>query len=132
MIVNTANRKAFLQAGLMSLLYAVRRQFTAFRDSGRTDFQSSFTQKCSVHSGAGTNSTVTTRLLAARIGAAIDRARGYVLRPIAKRLCTERTYMTPCDSAGVAINNSPMEFVAICLKVGPAWTTEISPSSLDR
>ena len=56
---------------------------------------------------------------------------GYVLRPIANRLCTERTYMTPCDSAGVAINNSPMEFVAICLKVGPAWTTEISPSSLD-
>ena len=88
--------------------------------------------KMSVHSGAGTNSTVTTRLLAARIGAAIDRARGYVLRPIANRLCTERTYMTPCDSAGVAINNSPMEFVAICLKVGPAWTTEISPSSLDR
>jgi hypothetical protein len=28
-----------------------------------------------------------------------------------------RTYMTPCDSAGVAISVSPIAFVATCLNV---------------
>ena len=37
----------------------------------------------------------------------------YFLRPIAKRLAADRTYITPSDKAGVAINNSPIEFVAM-------------------
>jgi len=37
----------------------------------------------------------------------------YFLRPIAKRLSAERTYITPSDNAGVAISNSPIEFVAM-------------------
>ena len=37
----------------------------------------------------------------------------YFLCPIAKRLAADRTYITPSDKAGVAINNSPIEFVAM-------------------
>jgi hypothetical protein len=44
----------------------------------------------------------------------------YGLSPIANKLRDDRTYITPPDSAGVAISNSPMEFVAMRLKVGPA------------
>ena len=32
-------------------------------------------------------------------------------RPIANRLVAPRTYITPSDNAGVAINNSPIELV---------------------
>ena len=35
------------------------------------------------------------------------------LRPTAYRLADERTYITPFDRAGVAINISPIEFVAM-------------------
>ena|SRR6185295_735424 len=35
------------------------------------------------------------------------------LRPTANRLADERTYITPSDKAGVAINISPIEFVAM-------------------
>ncbi len=38
MTVNTANLKAFLKVGLMSLLFAVRRQSSAFSDSGAHGF----------------------------------------------------------------------------------------------
>ena len=53
-------------------------------------------------------------------------------RPIAKSVETPRTYMTPSESAGVAISISPIEFVAMCLNEAPASTTSISPSSFDR
>jgi hypothetical protein len=56
----------------------------------------------------------------------------YGLLPIANRLPAPRTYMTPSERAGVAINNSPIELVARCSKVGPARTTSMSPSSFDR
>jgi hypothetical protein len=36
----------------------------------------------------------------------------HCFRPIANRLDDERTYITPSDKAGVAINSSPIEFVA--------------------
>ncbi len=39
--------------------------------------------------------------------------------------------MTPVDSAGVAINVSPIELVAMVWNVRPAPTTMISPSSLE-
>ena len=32
--------------------------------------------------------------------------------PTANKLCADRTYITPSDKAGVAINNSPIELVA--------------------
>lgn len=54
------------------------------------------------------------------------------LRPIATRLDTDRTYITPSDSAGVAISSSPIELVAMCENVSPAPITSISPSSFDR
>jgi hypothetical protein len=54
------------------------------------------------------------------------------LRPIAKRLRAVRTYITPSDSAGVAISSSPIAFVAISLNPGPAVTTRMSPSSFER
>jgi hypothetical protein len=51
---------------------------------------------------------------------------------MADRLAAVRTYITPSESAGVAISSSPIEFVAICLNGDPAATTNISPSSLER
>ena len=36
---------------------------------------------------------------------------------MAKSVFDERTYITPSDSAGVAISSSPIEFVATCLNV---------------
>ena len=39
------------------------------------------------------------------------------VRPIANRLAAPRTYMTPSESAGVAISSSPIELVAMCSKV---------------
>src|SRR3569832_2069349 len=56
----------------------------------------------------------------------------YLLRPMAKRLWEERTYITPSERAGVAMSNSPIEFVAMWLNFSPADTTRISPSSIDR
>src|SRR5678815_6184212 len=53
----------------------------------------------------------------------------YFLRPMANRLWDERTYITPSDSAGVAISNSPIEFVAMWLNFSPAEMTSISPVS---
>lgn len=44
-----------------------------------------------------------------RIG---ELAGAHWLRPTANRLFDERTYITPSDSAGVAISNSPIKFVA--------------------
>ena len=35
----------------------------------------------------------------------------YLFLPIANKLADDRTYITPSDNAGVAINNSPIEFV---------------------
>ena len=52
--------------------------------------------------------------------------------PIANRVCEPRTYITPCDSAGVAISDSPIEFVATWVNVSPASMTSISPSSFDK
>ena len=37
----------------------------------------------------------------------------YFFLPTAKTLSAERTYITPFDNAGVAINSSPIVFVAI-------------------
>src|SRR6185295_17724829 len=56
----------------------------------------------------------------------------YRFRPIANKLADERTYITPSDNAGVAINNSPIEFVARCLNFSPAPMINISPSSFER
>ena len=56
----------------------------------------------------------------------------YGLRAIANTLADDRTYITPSDSAGVAINSSPIEFVAMCANLGPAAMTSISPSSFER
>src|SRR6185295_123511 len=56
----------------------------------------------------------------------------YRFRPIANKLADERTYNTPSDSAGVAINNSPIEFVARWLNFSPAAMINISPSSFER
>jgi hypothetical protein len=53
-------------------------------------------------------------------------------RPIANRLAADRTYITPSESAGVAMRSSPIEFAPRCLNTGPAATTIISPSSLER
>ena len=53
-------------------------------------------------------------------------------RPIAKRLRAVRTYMTPPESAGVAISSSPIGLIAISLNSSPAETTTMSPSSFDR
>ena len=47
-------------------------------------------------------------------GHVYEERHGYYLRRIANKLADERTYMTPSDNAGVAISNSPMEFVARC------------------
>src|SRR5205814_9938451 len=58
--------------------------------------------------------------------------RGYRFAPIAVSVRSDRTYITPPDSAGVAISSSPIEFVAICLNSGPAAMTSISPSSFER
>ena len=52
--------------------------------------------------------------------------------PTANRLCADRTYITPSDKAGVAINNSPIELVAMCAYFRPAVMTRISPSSFER
>ena len=52
--------------------------------------------------------------------------------PIANSVRDERIYIAPSDSAGVAMSGSPIEFVAMCVNVGPAATTSISPSSLDK
>src|SRR5262245_46103539 len=49
--------------------------------------------------------------------------------PMANSVLAPRTYITPSDSAGVAINVSPIAFVARSLKVVPASTTSMSPSS---
>src|SRR5690349_6564426 len=54
-----------------------------------------------------------------------NRGARYRLRPTANRLDAERTYMTPCEMAGVAISNSPIEFVATWRNSGPARTTNI-------
>src|SRR5262245_29295013 len=51
--------------------------------------------------------------------------------PIARRLDDVRTYMTPCESAGVAMIGSPIVFVATCLNSDPAASTIMSPSSLE-
>ncbi len=48
---------------------------------------------------------------------------------IANSVRAPRTYMTPFESAGVAISASPMGFVAMCRNSGPAATTMTSPSS---
>src|SRR5262245_9218419 len=53
-------------------------------------------------------------------------------RPTANKLDAERTYITPSDSAGVAISNSPIELVAMWLNFSPAEITSISPSSFER
>jgi hypothetical protein len=52
--------------------------------------------------------------------------------PMANSVDVARTYMTPSDSAGVAISISPIALVATSLKTGPASTTSMSPSSFDR
>ena len=52
--------------------------------------------------------------------------------PTANRPPEDRTYITPSDSAGVAISSSPIEFVAMWRNSGPAATTMISPSSPER
>lgn len=51
--------------------------------------------------------------------------------PIANKCCAPRTYMTPSESAGVAISDSPIAFVASALNSGPAARTMMSPSSPD-
>ena len=51
---------------------------------------------------------------------------------MAKRLRAVRTYITPPDSAGVAISRSPIGLMATSLKSRPAATTTMSPSSFDR
>jgi hypothetical protein len=56
----------------------------------------------------------------------------YFFALIAETLVDERTNIVPFDRAGVAISSSPIELVARCLKVRPAWITRISPSSFDR
>src|SRR5262249_33772408 len=53
-------------------------------------------------------------------------------RPIATRDFAVRTYMTPFESAGVAITSSPISFTATCRNARPASTTSMLPSSLDR
>jgi hypothetical protein len=56
----------------------------------------------------------------------------YFFRPTANTLCAERTYITPSESAGVAINNSPIEFVPRNSNLRPAAITSMSPSSFDK
>src|SRR5262249_62177808 len=53
-------------------------------------------------------------------------------RPIAPRDFAVRTYMTPFETAGVAITSSPIWFSPIFLNVFPASTTKMSPSSWER
>ena len=62
----------------------------------------------------------------------IVKQRRYFFGPTANRLCADRTYITPSDKAGVAINNSPIELVAMCAYFRPAVMTSISPSSFER
>src|SRR5262245_29730838 len=62
----------------------------------------------------------------------IVKRRRYFFGPTANRFCADRTYITPSDKAGVAINNSPIELVAMCAYFRPALMTRISPSSFER
>src|SRR5688572_21452077 len=62
----------------------------------------------------------------------IVKQRRYFFGPTANRLCADRTYITPSDKAGVAINNSPIELVAMWAYFRPAVMTSISPSSFER
>ena len=62
----------------------------------------------------------------------IVKQRRYFFGPTANRLCADRTYIAPSDKAGVAINNSPIELVAMCAYFRPAVMTSISPSSFER
>jgi hypothetical protein len=52
--------------------------------------------------------------------------------PMANTADADRTYMTPSESAGVAMRSSPIRFVAISRNSRPAATTSISPSSFER
>jgi hypothetical protein len=62
----------------------------------------------------------------------IDFPARYLFRPTANTLCADRTYITLSESAGVAINNSPIEFVPRFSNFRPAAITSMSPSSFDK
>ena len=77
---------------------------------------------------------VTRPLTTAARGCTKNEARPYLPAgaAIANRLRALLTYITPRDSAGVAITSSPIAFVAIGWNCRPARITVMSPSSLVR
>jgi hypothetical protein len=56
----------------------------------------------------------------------------YLFRPIATRLAEVRTYMTPSDNAGVAINSSPIEYGRSIWGASTWARTTSRPSNGDR
>ena len=53
-------------------------------------------------------------------------------RRMAHNVCSVRTIIVPEAMAGVAISGSSIAFFDMSSKVGPAFTTKMSPSSLGR